>query len=60
MHGNPDAFFKLLREKYETSVVPGAFFEMPRHFRMGIGGATTELRGGLERLGAALDEFGKR
>ncbi len=53
----PDAFFKLLREKYETSVVPGEFFEMPRHFRLGIGGETANLREGLERLGAALDEF---
>ncbi|MGI8955968.1 MAG: pyridoxal phosphate-dependent aminotransferase [Chthoniobacterales bacterium] len=58
-HGEPDVFFKLLREKYETSVVPGAFFESPRHFRIGIGGETTTLRAGLERLGAALDEFGE-
>ncbi len=55
--GDPAAFFKLLREKYETSVVPGEFFEAPRHFRLGIGGETENLRGGLERLGAALDEF---
>ena len=59
-NGEPEAFFKLLREKYETSVVPGEFFEMPRHFRLGIGGATAALQGGLERLGAALDEFGKQ
>jgi aspartate/methionine/tyrosine aminotransferase len=58
VRGDPDAFFHLLREKYETSVVPGKFFEMPRHFRLGIGGETEELRAGLERLGAALDEFG--
>ncbi len=56
--GDPVAFFTLLREKYETSVVPGELFEMPRHFRLGIGGPTAELRAGLERLGAALDEFG--
>jgi aspartate/methionine/tyrosine aminotransferase len=56
--GDPEAFFALLREKYETSVVPGKFFEMPRHFRLGIGGATGDLRAGLERLGAALDECG--
>jgi aspartate/methionine/tyrosine aminotransferase len=55
--GEPELFFKLLREKYETSVVPGAFFESPRHFRIGIGGETENLRAGLERLGAALDEF---
>ena len=57
--GDTEAFFKLLREKYETSVVPGAFFESPRHFRLGIGGETAPLRDGLERLGAALDEFGQ-
>lgn len=55
--GDPAAFFTLLREKYETTVVPGKFFEMPEHFRLGIGGNTEELRGGLERLAAALDEF---
>ncbi len=55
--GDPAAFFQLLREKYETSVVPGEFFELPRHFRLGIGGETTALREGLERLGAALDTF---
>ena len=57
IHGNPHAFLKLLREKYETTVVPGDFFEMPQHFRMGIGGETHALRTGLERLRAALDEF---
>jgi aspartate/methionine/tyrosine aminotransferase len=55
--GDPETFFKLLREKYETTVVPGKFFEMPQHFRIGIGGGTAGLRTGLERLSAALDEF---
>lgn len=59
-HGDPQTFFKLLRDKYETTVVPGEFFESPRNFRLGIGGDTAELRAGLERLGAALDEFAKR
>ena len=53
---NIEEFLTVLRDKYETSVVPGRFFEMPRHFRIGIGGPTDEVRGGLERLGAALDE----
>ena len=57
--GDPHAFFKLLRDKYETTVVPGAFFEMPQYFRIGIGGDTPGLRAGLERLGAALDEFAR-
>jgi len=58
-HGDPTAFFKLLREKYETTVVPGEFFEMPQHFRVGIGGETPALGAGLDRLSAALDEFAK-
>lgn len=47
----------LLREKFETSVVPGHFFEMPRHFRIGIGCDTETLKLGLGRLGAALDAY---
>jgi aspartate/methionine/tyrosine aminotransferase len=46
-----------LREKYDTSVVPGVFFEMPEHFRIGICCETAMLKTGLERLGAALDEL---
>ncbi|MBA2270318.1 MAG: pyridoxal phosphate-dependent aminotransferase [Chthoniobacterales bacterium] len=59
-NGDPDEFFALLRDKYEATVVPGRYFEMPQHFRLGIGGDTAELREGLERLGAALDEFAAR
>ena len=60
-HGrDPEAFFQLLREKFETSVVPGSFFEMPRHFRIGIGSDTPTLRAALERLGCALDSFLKK
>lgn len=59
-HGNPVMFFELLRDRFATSVVPGRFFEMPQHFRIGIGGETAEVRGGLERLSSALDEFAKR
>ncbi len=60
IRGSSEGLVALLREKYETSVVPGAFFEMPQHFRIGIGGQTDDLRAGLERLSAALDEFAKR
>ncbi|HEX5965536.1 MAG TPA: hypothetical protein VFY51_06380, partial [Pyrinomonadaceae bacterium] len=47
----------LLREKYDTTVVPGTFFERPSHFRVGISGDTEVLEAGLERLGSALDEI---
>ena len=49
---------RLLREKYETSVVPGEFFELPAHFRIGIPGDTETLKSGLDRLSKALDEIG--
>jgi aspartate/methionine/tyrosine aminotransferase len=48
---------KIAREKYETTVVPGEHFEMPDHFRVGIGGETDMLEEGLSRLGRTLDEM---
>ncbi|MGZ5504253.1 MAG: aminotransferase class I/II-fold pyridoxal phosphate-dependent enzyme, partial [Chthoniobacterales bacterium] len=57
LKGDTEALVRLLRGKFETSVVPGRFFEMPQHFRIGIGGETAELQAGLERLGNALDEL---
>ena len=56
-NGGADRLCELLREKYETSVVPGSFFEMPAHFRVGIGGDSESLKAGLDRLGDALDEI---
>ncbi|MGI8734687.1 MAG: pyridoxal phosphate-dependent aminotransferase [Pyrinomonadaceae bacterium] len=55
--GTAEGLCKELREKYETSVVPGSFFEMPAHFRIGFGGDPEVLESGLERLGAALDDL---
>lgn len=55
--GNADDFCTLLRNRFDTTVVPGRFFEMPEHFRIGIGGETQMLETGLERLSAALDQF---
>ena len=57
--GNADQLCRVLREKYETSVVPGGFFELPAHFRVGIAVASDVLEQGLERLGHALDESGR-
>jgi aspartate/methionine/tyrosine aminotransferase len=56
--GDSEKLCELLRERYETSVVPGRFFEMPAHFRIGLGGDTETLIEGLRRLGSALDEVG--
>jgi aspartate/methionine/tyrosine aminotransferase len=58
--GRVDVLCQLLREKYETSVVPGRFFEMPDHFRIGIGGETKMLEEGLARLEHALDEMDRQ
>ena len=52
---NTDTLADRLMREYETAVVPGRFFEAPAHFRLGFGGATEPLRGGLAAIGAALD-----
>jgi len=57
LSGSADRFCELFRSKYEGTVVPGSFFEMPDHFRIGLGGQTATLRASLDRLRAALDEF---
>ncbi|HWG57495.1 MAG TPA: aminotransferase class I/II-fold pyridoxal phosphate-dependent enzyme [Candidatus Acidoferrales bacterium] len=58
--GRVDVFIQLLNEKYETSVVPGRFFEAPSHFRIGVGGKTEIVREALSRVGSALDEMAAR
>lgn len=47
----------LLRTKYELSVVPGKFFELPAHFRIGMGGDSETFTEGLDRLGQALNDL---
>jgi len=51
---NVDHFLTLLRTEYETSVVPGHFFALPNHFRVGMGVDTEMFREGLQRIGQAL------
>ncbi|MDQ4123890.1 MAG: aminotransferase class I/II-fold pyridoxal phosphate-dependent enzyme [Acidobacteriota bacterium] len=55
--GNVDALCALLAEKYETSIVPGRFFEMPQHLRIGVGIDNSILKEGLNRLEMALQMF---
>jgi hypothetical protein len=52
--GSVEELCDLLRTRYETSVVPGRFFEMPEYFRVGIGGDPEMTAKGLERLSAAI------
>ena len=55
--GAVDEMCDVLRTKYETSVVPGRFFDLPDHFRIGFAVETQTLVEGLKRLGQALDEL---
>jgi len=57
--GNAEKFVNLLRSQFETSVVPGEFFELSHHFRIGICGSSEIVRGGLEAIDHALDVFQK-
>ena len=53
-NGNADSFLERLRAEFETSAVPGRFFEMPDHFRVGMGVNSEMFGEGLSRLGRAL------
>jgi aspartate/methionine/tyrosine aminotransferase len=55
--GSAEDLVSMLRSRFETSVVPGEFFEQPQHFRIWFCGAMETVRGGLERLDAALEPF---
>jgi hypothetical protein len=56
-HGNVTDLCALLRSEFETSVVPGEFFELPDHFRIGIGLPSAEVRAALEQLRRGLDRY---
>jgi aspartate/methionine/tyrosine aminotransferase len=53
-----DSLADHLREKYSTLVVPGRFFEMPRHFRLSFGMRGDVLARGLRNVSRALDDLG--
>jgi aspartate/methionine/tyrosine aminotransferase len=54
LNGNADSFLQRLRKEFETSAVPGRFFEMPDHFRIGMGVNTEMFAEGLNRISRAL------
>lgn len=43
-----------LRHQYDTAIVPGHFFEAPRHFRLSFGARTSVVRRALDNLRNAL------
>jgi aspartate/methionine/tyrosine aminotransferase len=55
--GDAERLDALLRDKYDTGVVPGCWFEMPDRFRVGFGLPAADFAEALTRLGAALDEL---
>jgi aspartate/methionine/tyrosine aminotransferase len=54
LHGDVEDFLQRLRTKFETTVVPGHFFEVPNHFRIGMGVDSAMFAEGLKRISAAL------
>jgi aspartate/methionine/tyrosine aminotransferase len=55
--GDAEALCARLRERYETSLVPGRFFGAPQHVRVGLCGDPEIFVEGLSRFGRALDEL---
>src|SRR6266498_1913004 len=54
--GNADDYLERLRTKFDTSAVPGRFFEMPDHFRIGMGVNTEMFAEGLNQISRALGD----
>jgi aspartate/methionine/tyrosine aminotransferase len=52
-----DQLCALLIEKYQTSIVPGRFFESPQNIRIGMCCEPENFREGIARLGKALNEL---
>ncbi len=57
MKGRVDDLSDLLHEEYDTAIVPGRFFESPQNLRIGMCAEPERFKGGVERLGAALDQL---
>jgi aspartate/methionine/tyrosine aminotransferase len=51
-NGGSEEFIARLRAEFETSVVPGRFFEMADYFRIGMGVNSEMFAEGLRRFGA--------
>lgn len=53
-----DELSRHLEQTHGTAIVPGRFFEFPRHFRIAFGVTASVLAGGLERVALGLDAIG--
>lgn len=60
VRGNVDALCERLIARFETAVVPGRFFGMADHLRIGLGVSPETFREGLARLGSAVQEMDRR
>ena len=54
LNGKTDEFLERLRSEFDTSAVPGRYFEMPDHFRIGMGVNSKMFAEGLNRISRAL------
>ena len=50
-----EAFYRRLKDGYDTSVVPGRYFDRPDRIRIGLAGDIAMTREGLRRIALALD-----
>lgn len=56
-NGDVEAFCNMLRDTFDTRVVPGSFFEDPQRFRIGVGGETESVRAALQQLTLGLNSY---
>jgi aspartate/methionine/tyrosine aminotransferase len=54
LNADADVFLERLHSEFDTSAVPGRFFEMPDHLRIGMGVNTEMFAAGLNRISRAL------
>jgi aspartate/methionine/tyrosine aminotransferase len=55
--GDAGSLCDVLRREFETSVVPGSFFESPDRIRIGVGTPTQSVREALQQLELGLDRY---
>ena len=55
---DPEKLYRLLAEKYKTSLIPGRCFEMDNiYFRLGFGATSEEIETGLMNINRALGDL---